>query len=137
VARALWGFGRIPDGERSSGVQEAIESGVRFLGRFELCEGSYPSSGPRHKLWGRLNFPLFYQADVLFTLRALTDLGRVDEEPAFRKALEWLKARCRDNGRWNGASPYGSRMWTQLESSRRPSKWITWQALYALKAANA
>jgi hypothetical protein len=137
VARALWGFGHVLDAERSSAVQEAIESGVRFLGRFELCEGNYPSSGPRHKLWDRLNFPLFYQAGVLFALRALADLGRVNEEPAFRKALEWLEARRRDDGRWNGASPYGSRMWTQLEPRRRPSKWVTWQALYAIKAADA
>ncbi len=137
VARALWGFGRIPSGERSGAVQEAIESGVRFLGRFELRQGNYPGSGPRHKLWSRLNFPLFYQADVLFTLRALADLDRVNEEPAFCKALEWLQARRRDDGRWNGASPYGSRMWTQLEPRRRPSKWVTWQALYAIKAANA
>lgn len=137
VARALWGFGHIPGGERSDAVQEAVDSGVRFLGRFELCEGNYPSSGPRHKLWDRLNFPLFYQADVLFALRALADLGRVNEKPAFRQALEWLEAQRRDDGRWNSASPYGSRIWTPLEARRRPSKWITWQALYAIKAADA
>jgi len=137
VVRALWGFGRIPGGGRSGAVQEAIESGVRFLGRFELCEGNYPSSGPRHKLWDQLNFPLFYQADVLFALCALADLGRVNEKPAFRKAIEWLEARRRDDGRWNGTSPYGSRMWTQLEPRRRPSKWVTWQALYAIKTADA
>ncbi|MFQ6100396.1 MAG: hypothetical protein ACE5OS_04085 [Anaerolineae bacterium] len=135
AARALWGFGHIPVGERSSAVEEAIDSGIRFLGRFKLREGNYPSSGPRHKLWDRLNFPLFYQADVLFTLRALADLGRVDEKPTFRKAVMWLEDRCRDDGRWNGASPYGSRMWTQLEHRRRPSKWVTWQALYVIKAA--
>lgn len=137
VARALWGFGHIPGGERSDAVQEAVDSGVRFLGRFELCEGNYHSSGPRHKLWDRLNFPLFYQADVLFALRALADLGRVNEKPAFRQALEWLEAQRRDDGRWNSASPYGSRIWTPLEARRRPSKWITWQALYAIKAADA
>lgn len=136
TARALWGFGRIPAGERNSAVERAIDSGVRFLGRFKLREGNYPSSGPRHKLWERLSFPLFYQADVLFVLHALADLGRVDEKPTFRKAVTWLEDRCRDDGRWNGASPYGSRMWTQLEESRRPSKWITWRALRVIKAAH-
>lgn len=135
AARALWGIGRIPADERSDAAQEAIDSGVRFLGRFKLREGNYPSSGPRHRLWERLNFPLFYQADVLFTLRALADLGRLNDKPTFRLATEWLEARRRDDGRWNGASPYGSRMWTQLEKRRRPSKWITWQALYVIKEA--
>jgi len=136
AARALWGFGRIPADERSRAVEEAIDSCVRFLGRFKLRAGNYPSSGPRHKLWDRLSFPLFYQADVLFILRALADLGRADEKPTFRKAVTWLEDRCRDDGCWNGASPYGSRMWTQLEKRRRPSKWITWQALYVIKAAS-
>jgi hypothetical protein len=134
AVRALWGLGRIPASERSGAVEAAIGSGVRFLGRFKLHAGNYPSSGPRHKLWGQLSFPLFYQADVLFALRALADLGRVDEKPTFRKAVVWLEDKCRDDGRWNGASPYGSRMWTQLEKRRRPSKWVTWQALYVIKA---
>jgi hypothetical protein len=134
AVRALWGLGRIPASERSGAVEAAIGSGVRFLGRFKLRAGNYPSSGPRHKLWGQLSFPLFYQADVLFALRALADLGRVNEKPTFRKAVVWLEDKCRDDGRWNGASPYGSRMWTQLEKRRRPSKWVTWQALYVIKA---
>jgi hypothetical protein len=118
-------------------IQEAIDSGVRFLGRFKLCEGNYPTNGTRHKLWDSLNFPLFYQADVLFTLRALAGVGRLDAKPAFRKAVAWLVDRCRDGWRWDGVSPYNSRMWVSLEERRRPSKWVTWQALYVIKSACA
>jgi hypothetical protein len=134
AARALWGFGQMPADERDDAVQEAIESGVRFLGRFKLREGNYPSEGARHKMWDQLNFPLFYQSDVLFTLRALTDVGQVGARPTFRKAVEWLVDRAESGWRWNGAIPYNSRMWTSLEKRRRPSKWITWQALYVIKA---
>ena len=137
AARALWGLGRIPVDERSPSVKSAIDSCVRFLGRFKLRAGNYPSSGPRHKLWDRLSFPLFYQADVLFILRALADLDRVDEKPTFRTAVTWLEDQCREDGRWNGASPYGSRMYAQLEKRRRPSKWVTWQALHVIKAAHS
>jgi hypothetical protein len=133
AARALWGLGRIPESECSDAVEEAIESGVRFLGRFNLREGNYPSEGPRHKLWDRLSFPLFYQADVLFVLRTLADLGRINVKPTFSRAVKWLEDRQRGDWRWNGASPYGSRMWTQLEQRRRPSKWVTWQALYVIR----
>jgi hypothetical protein len=133
VARSLWGFGRIPPEARSSAVDDAIEGGVRFLGRFKLREGNYPSEGPRHKLWDRLSFPLFYQADVLFTLRALADVDEVGARPTFGKAVAWLEDRRREDGRWDGASPYGSRTWAPMEKRRRPSKWITWQALYVAK----
>jgi hypothetical protein len=135
AARALWGFGQItPDG-RDEAMQGAIASGVRFLGRFKLSEGNYPTEGTRHKMWDQLNFPLFYQADVLFTLRALADVGQLRAKPTFRKAVEWLVGRCAGDWRWNGTSPYNSRMWTPVEKRRRSSKWITWQALYVVKAA--
>ena len=50
------------------------------------------------------------------------------------KAVEWLEDRAVKDWRWPGASPYNSRMWTSLEKRRRPSKWVTWQALYVIKA---
>jgi hypothetical protein len=134
AARALWGFGKVPADVRDEAVQKAVESGVRFLGRFKLREGDYPAEGARHKMWDQLNFPLFYQADVLFTLRALTDVGQLGAKPTFRKAVEWLMDRAGSGWRWDGVSPYNSRMWTPLETHRRPSKWITWQALYVIKA---
>jgi hypothetical protein len=135
AARALWGFGHVPAHERSDSVNEAIESGVRFLGRFKLRDGNYPASGTRSRLWDQISFPLFYQSDVLFTLRALADLGHLDTKPTFRKAVEWLEKRRCDDGRWNGADPYGSKSWVSLEKRHRPSKWITWQALYVIKNA--
>lgn len=137
VARALWGFGQMSLDGRDGVVEEAIESGVRLLGRFKLREGNYPTNGDRHKLWDKLSFPLFYQADVLYTLRGLVGVGKLDAKPTFRKAVEWLWERRRADGRWDGNSPYGARMWTQLEKRRRPSKWITWQALYVVKASSS
>ena len=136
IARGLWGFGQIPAGRRSQAIQEAIESGVRFLGRFKLRDGSYPASGPRHSLWDQLNFPLFYQADVLFTLRALVAAGQLGAKPTFRLAVEWLERKRRDDGRWNGTSPFNARMWGPVEAGRQPSKWITWQALHVIKTAD-
>jgi len=135
AARALWGFSRVPPDERTPQVKEAIEAGIRFLGRYRLRDGNYPTATARHRLWDRLNFPLFYQADVLFVLRVLADLELIHERPTFDKAVMWLEDRCRDDGRWNGVSPYRRRMWTPLEKSGRPSKWVTWQALYVLKKA--
>jgi hypothetical protein len=91
AARALWGFGQMEGAdERDGAIQEAVESGVRFLGRFKLREGNYPTSSTHHKLWGQVSFPLFYQSDVLFTLRALADVGQLGAKPTFRKAADSL-----------------------------------------------
>jgi hypothetical protein len=64
-------------------------------------------------------------------------VGRLRAKPTFRKAVEWLVDRASSGWRWNGSSPYNSRMWTSLEKRRRPSKWITWQALYVTKTLSA
>jgi len=134
AARALWGFSRIPPAQRSTEVREAIEAGVRLLGRFKLREGNYPTATKPHRLWERLNFPLFYQADVLFILRVLADLGQLRSKPTFRLAVRWLEDRSSNNWRWNGVSAYRRRMTTPLEDHGRPSKWVTWQALYIIES---
>jgi hypothetical protein len=135
AARALWGLAHIPAQARSPDLLQAVASGVDFLAASDLHTGDYPSEGPRHQLWSRLSFPLFYQADVLTVLRALADLECLNGHDRFLPAVSWLRDRRRGDGRWNGASPYQSRMWTALEARRRPSEWITWQALYVLKSA--
>ena len=137
TARALWGFSHIPPTARAPHVKKAIDYGIRFLGRHELCKGDYPSSGARHRLWDRLNFPLFYQADVLFILRTLAALNRLGDKPVFGRAVEWLEDRCRNDGRWNCSSPYRRQTWTPLENHGRPSKWATLQALYVIKTASS
>ncbi|MGD1995285.1 MAG: hypothetical protein PVH62_00780 [Anaerolineae bacterium] len=133
AARALWGFSCISPSERAPHVNEAIEAGVHFLGCHELREGKYPTPTRRHRLWDWLSFPLFYQADVLFILEVLADLGRLSRESTFGEAVKWLEEHRRNDGRWNGRSPYRQRMWAPLEKSGRPSKWVTWKALYVLK----
>jgi hypothetical protein len=134
AARALFGFSKIPKFDWSNPVQDGIQAGVSFLSRYKLTEGNYPTSGTRHALWDRLSFPLFYQADVLLTLRALAELEELTGFPDYDDAMDWLASRRRSDGRWNGSSPYTSRMWTKLENSGRPSKWITWQVLYVARA---
>ncbi len=65
--------------------------------------------------WFRLNFPLFYSADILFTLRGLQELGAL-EHPRAQEALDWLRARRNARGVWRGASPYRRRTWPALHA---------------------
>ena len=75
AVRALWGLAALP--MRSATVSAAIDSALDFLldSEYQLAVGDYPTPGTIHKLWSKLSFPLFYQADVLFTLRVLGELG--------------------------------------------------------------
>ncbi len=128
VARALWGLAAIPGAQRTSRTEAAIQHGVGWLLEAgDLVEANYPTPGRVHPLWFRLNFPLFYQADILFVLRVLAELG-VLGHPGAQPALEWLIARRQSNGRWRGASPFRRRTWPALADREDTNRWVTLHA---------
>jgi hypothetical protein len=135
AARALWGLAALPAPLRTSKVEAAMQSGLAFvLDGAALIKGDYPTDGQIHKHWSRMNFPLFYQADILFTLRVVADLGLLDHL-GVQPALSWLADRRQSNGRWRGASPYRSRTWAALGDSTETNRWVSLQAATVLKQA--
>lgn len=136
VARSLWGLAALS--ERSEAVNAAIDKTVHFLlsPEYPLAAGDYPTPGTVHSLWAKLNFPLFYQADVLFILRVLGELGALGH-PGAQPALEWLSAKRQSNGRWRGSSPYGSRTWKLPGDSQDTNRWVSLHAAIILKQAEA
>jgi len=136
VIRSLFGLVLIPESKRTHEVQGAIIQGTKFiLDEFMLSEANYPNPGTVHPLWFKLNFPLFYQADILFTLRVLTELGKLQNVSA-QKALAWLESKRKKDGTWRGSSPYKSRTHPFLSGTDTPNQWVTLQALSVLAAAS-
>ena len=75
AARALWGLAALPAKpakpaeRRSPEVAAAIASGLALLLEGDrLVRADYPTPGKVHEIWAHINFPLFYQADILFVL---------------------------------------------------------------------
>jgi hypothetical protein len=136
AARALWGLAALPASpaaRRSPEVAAATASGLAFLlEENRLPRADYPTSGRVHAIWGQLNFPLFYQADILFVLRVAAELGALDH-PGARPALAWLAERRRANGTWSGTSPFRTPrgLWDHEETDR----WVTLHAASVLAAA--
>ena len=93
AARALWGLAALPMVRGSPEVAAAIASGLAFLlDGDHLVRADYPTPGKVHEIWRHANFPLFYQADILFVLRMAADLDALDH-PGAKPALDWLAAR--------------------------------------------
>ncbi|MBN1247397.1 MAG: hypothetical protein JXC32_07045 [Anaerolineae bacterium] len=133
AARALWGLAALPSERRSPETEATVENGLAFLlEAHSLVEADYPTSGRVHTLWSRLNFPLFYQADTLFVLRALAELGKLDHSGA-GPALEWLASRRQANGRWRGASPFRRRTWAALADREDTDRWVSLHAAIILR----
>ena len=129
-ARLIWGLAALPESARSREVERTLRRGVEFLFSYKVERGSYPAPYGQSHLWRQLSFPLFYQADVLFVLRAIDAAGAIDD-PRAQPALAWLLARQDPRGRWGGRAPYADRMPSRIDAS----KWVTLQAATILKHA--
>jgi hypothetical protein len=130
-ARLVWGLAALPEGARTREVERALRRGVEFLLTFKPDRRNDPAQpyGMSY-LWRQASFPLFYQADVLFVLRALDAAGAIDDSRA-QSSIAWLLSRQDERGRWGGRAPYAHRMPSKIDSS----KWVTLQAITLLKHA--
>jgi hypothetical protein len=129
-ARLVWGLAALPETAWPREVQRTLRRGVEFLLSYRVERGRYPTDTAPSYLWRQLSFPLFYQADVLFVLRALDAAGAIDDDRA-QPAIGWLLARQDERGRWGGRSPYAARTPSRVDAS----KWVTLQACTILKHA--
>ena len=129
-ARLVWGLAALPESSRTREVQRTLRRGVEFLLSFRVERGRYPTDTSPSYLWRQLSFPLFYQADILFVLRALDAAGAIDDDRA-QPAIGWLLARQDARGRWGGRAPFAARMPSRVDAS----KWVTLQACTILKHA--
>ena len=137
AARALWALAAIPENQRTSAEKETIQSGLSFLlDEFDLLKANYPTpeGGKIHPLWFKLNFPLFYQADILFVLRVLDELNQL-KHPKAQASLEWLIGKRQTNLRWRGSSPYRRRTWQGMGESEDTNRWVSLHAAIILEHA--
>jgi len=134
AARALWGLAALPERLHTLEVEQAVQSGLSFLlDEYSLVDADYPvpEGGKIHSIWSRLNFPLFYQADILFVLRTLRELGRLSH-PGASPALQWLSDRQTKDGRWRGSSPFRSRTWKAMGGPEETHRWVSLHAAHIL-----
>ena len=129
-ARLVWGLAALPEAARTKDVERTLRRGVEFLLSYKMERGSYPAGEKPSHLWRELSFPLFYQADVLFVLRAIDAAGAI-ADPRAQPALAWLLARQDARGRWGGRAPYAARMPSKIDAS----KWVTLQVVTIIKHA--
>jgi len=129
-ARLVWGLAALPEAGRSREVERTLRRGVEFLLSYRMTRGAYPTGTEPSYLWRQISFPLFYQADILFVLRAIDAAGAIDD-PRAQIAIAWLLSRQDSHGRWAGRSPYADRMASKVNAS----KWATLHAVTVLKHA--
>lgn len=135
AARSIWGLILIPKHDRSNLIEEAIHSGLEFVlenVNLIIAEQPNPAEHKTHQIWNRLNFPLFYQADILFVLRLLLELDEL-HHPLAANLLTWLRSKQKPNGRWQGSSPFRQRTYPELGDQEETARWVSLQAASILR----
>jgi hypothetical protein len=135
AAKTLRALAEIHPARRSEKVQTAIHKIADLLLDKNLARADYPirPDGKVSQHWFKLGFPRSYQSDILQCMVIFADLGMASD-PRLQPAIQFLIAKSRPDGVCRLEETI-QKMPVQFETKNKPSKWLTWQALYVLKAA--
>lgn len=131
VVKALKALAEIPVEQRSAGVVDTLDRGVEYMLMHHIFKRSHNLSKVSKPGWLRLGFPLMYQTDVLEVLGILTSLGCKDER--LQEAVDLVLSKQDENGMWTLENTFNGRFQVNIEQKGAVSKWVTLNALRALK----
>ena len=137
LVKALRILAAVPQNEWTPEIKRAVEKAVNFILEKDLSRADYPTKpgGKVSEHWFKLGFPRSYQTDVLQTMLILTDLG-YSKNKGMEPGMDFLLSKRLDDGTWALEETFNKMLVPFIKKSlRKPSKWITWQALYVLKSA--
>ena len=82
--------------------------------------------------WLKLGFPLHYNSDVLEAMYALAESG-TPMSAALERPLNVVESKMTPQGKWVMENSLNGKMWVDVETLGKPSKWLTYYALRVLR----
>jgi hypothetical protein len=81
--------------------------------------------------WLKFGFPLHYNSDVLEAMYALAESG-TPMSAALERPLNVIESKMTPGGKWVMENSLNGKMWVDVETLGKPSKWLTYHALRVL-----
>ena len=131
TAKALKALAEIPSEKRDSKTQETIKNGAEYFLKHHIYKRSHDLTKLSKPGWLHFGFPLMYQTDALEILGILTKLGYKDEQ--MQETVDLVVSKQDSKGRWNLENTFNGRFQANIERKGQSSKWVTLNALKALK----
>lgn len=115
----------------STAADDAMASGQEFLLRHRLYK-SHRTGSVINQAWVTFHFPPRWHYDVLRGLDYLRDAGASTDERA-ADGIDLVRAKRRQDGRWDKGTQYGGATYFMLEPGRVPGRWNTLHASRVLQ----
>jgi len=141
AAKALKALAAIPEDSRSDSVQQKISELTEFFLKHHIFKMSHDLEKVSRPGWLKFRFPLMYQTDVLELLGIFASLGIRDdrlnealdllEDKLFGTAI--IKKKPLEIGTLKMEGNFNGKMVVDIEQNGKPSKWLTYKALYVLR----
>jgi len=115
-------------------MNEQLSHGTEFLLAQHIFKKPPELNEISRKEWLNFGFPLMWNIDLIEILGILGKLGVRDGR--MDKAIELVLSKQGNNGRWKQENRFHGRFITSIEPNKRDSKWVTLNAMRALKAVS-
>lgn len=137
AVKVMLAFAKLPENKHTPLIDRAIERGLEFLFSVDPASAEYPTGWTDKPSgnWWKFGFPVFYVTDLLQNVEALVLLG-YGSDPRLAKALDVIREKQDDQGRWVLEYGYAGKTWLDFGPKKVPNKWVTLRALKVLKLAS-
>lgn len=131
AVKLMKALAEIPERERSPEVKRTLKAGAEYFLAHHVFLRSRNLSKVVKPKWAKLGFPTMWDGDALEVFGLLTKLGYRD--PRMQEAARLILAKQDKHGRWRLENSYNGKFQVDIEEIGKPSKWVTFLALKALK----
>lgn len=134
AVKVLKAIAEVPEDRRTPGMMRKAQEGAEFLLAQRILYRSPELKDVSRKEWLRFGFPLMWNTDLVEILGVLGRLGVRDER--MEDAIQIVLSKQGENGRWKQENHFPGRFVTTIEANGKDSKWVTLNALLALRASS-
>ena len=132
IVKILKALAEIPPEKRSRPVSAVIEKSAEYLLKHHLYKRSHNLDLTAKAEWTHFGFPLMWKTNALEMLEILTRLGYHD--PRMQETVDLVLSKQDEQGRWLLETTFNGRTLVRIEELHKQSKFVTLQALRALKS---
>lgn len=131
AVKALKAIAEVPEDRRTPGMMRKAQEGAEFLLAQRILYRPPELKEISRQEWLRFGFPLMWNTDLVEILGVLGRLGVRDER--MEDAIQIILSKQGENGRWKQENHFPGRFVTTIEANGKESKWVTLNALRALR----